>query len=305
MQFRVNTFTYDEWPVQDPASFKDLSIGEEQSVCTVIALSWSPSGLGKHKRPILAVLTSNLVLSFWGSASNPVDTASWQRVLIVNNAIRRSWEKRNLSKNPLSEKSIRRKVRIRGSAWAPNVRRCLESYDPQAKARHEVFLLAVANDDADILILLISSPYIDHSNSWDAKIVKIIGFGDNGPQTDNIASPARDPYRNEDSEVVESPRDNRELAEGLSSLFKIALESKRFVDSTAWGPLPSKTDGQTVLSVIYNSTVFHCVISISFLFPMNTILSNIPRFRYNCTASNKHSDVDRFGGVVAWCNHVN
>lgn len=304
VQFRVNTFTYDEWPGQDPASFDDFSIGEEQSACTVIALQWSLPGLGKHKRPVLAVLTSNLLLSFWSSTSDPINGASWQRVFIVNNAALKSWERRYLSGKPLTESLIRRKLRIRSTAWAPKARQCLENYDPQVEARQGVFLLAVANDDAEVLILLISSPYIDHSNSWDAKIVKIIRFSDNGPQTDCNAVRARAVFRNGDLEVVDSPRVIRDLAESHSSVFKIALKSKQFIDSIAWGPLALKAKGETVLSFIRNGVVFHCSFSISFLFPEDTFLFNVPRFRFKCSDGYKKTDIDQFGGVVAWHSHV-
>ena len=56
LRITVSYFITQEWPWQVPASFKNMSIGEEQARATVTALAWSPPGLAKHRRSILAVL---------------------------------------------------------------------------------------------------------------------------------------------------------------------------------------------------------------------------------------------------------
>lgn len=58
-----------------------FSIAVEQSISTVLGLAWSPSGLAQFRRSVLAVLTSNLILSLW----EPVGAkGQWARVGIVN-----------------------------------------------------------------------------------------------------------------------------------------------------------------------------------------------------------------------------
>ena len=292
VKFRVNAFTYDEWPMHDPESFDDFSIGEEQSNCTVIALQWSPTGLGKHRRPVLAVHTSNLLVSFWQFGSDPSDGASWQRVLVVNNAVKRSLEKRCQSENLLTQTQNCRRLRIRAIAWTPKA----------CESRRGVFLLAVTNDSAEILILSVTSPYIDHSNSWDSKVIKIIQVSDKGPQSDE-ATRARNASENGVLEHnAKTPENGRDLA--ASSLFKIALGKKRFVDTVSWGPLNLLPNEETILSLIYNGVVFHCLLSISFLFPVNTCVSNVPRLRFECKGSYKDSYFNPYSSVAAWYRHV-
>lgn len=298
----MNTFTYDEWPVHDPESFDDFSIGEEQSNCTVIALHWSPTGLGKHRRPVLAVHTSNLLVSFWQFGSDPSDGASWQRVLVVNNAVKRSLEKRCQSENLLPQNQNCRRLRFRAIAWTPKACQRSENQN-QTESRRGVFLLAVTNDSAEILILSVTSPYIDHSNSWDSKVIKIIQVSDKGPQSDEEAKGARNASENEVLEHnAKTPENGRDLA--ASSLFKIALGKKRFVDTVSWGPLNLLANEETILSLIYNGVVFHCLLGISFLFPVNTCVSNVPRLRFECKGSYKDSCFNPYSSVAAWYIHV-
>lgn len=105
---RVNQFNPSEWPQLTPATTTDLSIGEEQSDSTVIALSWSHAGLGRYTRSVLSVLTSNLILSLWETNGSP---GVWQRTCVVN----------NLLKPALAtlDAHSRRTARIRSFAWLP------------------------------------------------------------------------------------------------------------------------------------------------------------------------------------------
>ncbi len=104
----VNQFRQDEWPHQDLAPLRDLSLGEEQSESFVVSLAWSPPGLGLHKRSVLAILTSNLVLSLWESNGMP---GSWRRTHIVNP---------NPSESDAGSAGFkRRSQRIRAFVWLP------------------------------------------------------------------------------------------------------------------------------------------------------------------------------------------
>lgn len=81
---RVDMFTQEEWPERSLRSIRTFSIGAEQSESTVIALSWSTCGIGIHRRYVLGVLTSNLLLSIW--ETNGFEQG-WRRTGIVNNRL--------------------------------------------------------------------------------------------------------------------------------------------------------------------------------------------------------------------------
>ena len=153
----VSKFTTNEWPWQEQASFKDMSIGEEQARATVTALAWSPPGLAKHRRCVLAVLTSNLILSLWASSSNPTDVDSWERVFIVNKAL---------------SLGSRLQQRIRSMAWVPT--------NPQHVDRQTLFsgrkwgipLLTIADDSNGLYFLKVSSPFSGQYFAWNIKVLR-------------------------------------------------------------------------------------------------------------------------------------
>ncbi|RMZ88265.1 hypothetical protein DV736_g4503, partial [Chaetothyriales sp. CBS 134916] len=126
---RVNRFSELEWPHQELAALGDLSIGEEQSESRAVSLAWSPPGLGLHKRSVLAVLTSNLVLSLWESNGKP---GTWRRALVVSEHIH------NEEANSPGFK--RRSRRIRAFTWLPPL---IDAHAPKWGAH----LLAVVNDN--------------------------------------------------------------------------------------------------------------------------------------------------------------
>lgn len=109
---RVNQFELSEWPFQRLAPINDFSIGEELSESNVVALSWSPDGLGMYRRSVLAVLTSNLILSFWETDGQ---LGVWQRTCLVNSSLPRHEDQRNTD-------SSRRQSRIRSFLWLPALR---------------------------------------------------------------------------------------------------------------------------------------------------------------------------------------
>ncbi|MCJ1460402.1 hypothetical protein MMC28_010782 [Mycoblastus sanguinarius] len=166
VRLQVNAFTKDEWPTQGQASFKDMSIGEEQARASVIAISWSPPGLAKHRRSVLAVLTSNLILSLWASNSDTRVSESWERVLIVNKILPTSSEPND---NTKSEES-RSKGRIRSMAWAMALTPRVECTALQARD-WGYFVLAVSDDANGTHLLMITSPYLGRDPGWDATIL--------------------------------------------------------------------------------------------------------------------------------------
>ena len=141
VRFRVNTFKESEWPYQEPASLKDLSLGEEQSTSIVTALAWSAPGLATHGRCVLAVSTSNLLVSLWESSTNPADPRSWQRSCILNHAIPEHW----LKVHGEELLSIRQS-RIRAVTWSCEPPKVNNSW----KRLH---LLALINQNGDLYVL--------------------------------------------------------------------------------------------------------------------------------------------------------
>ncbi|RMZ76446.1 hypothetical protein DV737_g4783, partial [Chaetothyriales sp. CBS 132003] len=126
---RVNRFSDLEWPHQELTALDHLSIGEEQSQSRVVSLAWSPPGLGLHQRSVLAVLTSNLVLSLWESNGKP---GTWRRALVVRDHIHN--EEANFAG------SKHRSQRIRAFTWLPPLTHA-------NAAKWGTHLLAVVNDN--------------------------------------------------------------------------------------------------------------------------------------------------------------
>ena len=156
VRITVSNFTTAEWPWQKPASFRDMSIGEEQARATVTALAWSPPGLAKHRRSVLAVLTSNLILSLWSSESNPTDPRTWERVLIVNKAL---------------SSASRLHQRIRTMEWAPINPQHIDRQTIFSRRKWGISLLAIADDSNGLYILQTSSPYAGQSFVWDVQVL--------------------------------------------------------------------------------------------------------------------------------------
>ena len=156
VRITVSQFTKTEWPWKEQASFEDMSIGEEQARATITALAWSPYGLAKHRRSVLAVLTSNLILSFWASDSNPADLGSWGRVLIANKAL---------------SSGSRLQQRVRSMAWAPTDPQHVERQTPFSRRRWGIPLIAIADDSNGLYILKVSSPFAGQSLAWNIELL--------------------------------------------------------------------------------------------------------------------------------------
>jgi hypothetical protein len=127
---RVNQFEPSEWPHQALATVTQFSLGEELSESTIVSIAWSPQGLGVYRRSVLAVLTSNLLLSLWETNGR---LGSWQRTAVVN---------QYLPVEPSNEGAgnARRQRRVRAFAWLPIL-------PSSAESRSGRQLLAVADDN--------------------------------------------------------------------------------------------------------------------------------------------------------------
>lgn len=133
-----------------PQNRDDFSIAAELSTSNVVGLAWSPPGLGRFRRCVLAVLTSNLILSLW----EPVGAkGQWARVAVVNHALHASQD------NPTELEGIDfRKTNIRSFSWCPPLK--VPFYDggcselpPSPECRWGMHVLAVANDVNDVILI--------------------------------------------------------------------------------------------------------------------------------------------------------
>ena len=146
----INQFTVEEWPEQPLSAVKDLSVGEEQTDSSVVALSWSPQGLGLHRRSVLAVLTSNLLLSIWETDGSQ---RGWRRTCIVNQYL--STHVGLFNAHPAfvqHEKS----PRIRAFAWSK----------PLKKSRQDQHLLATVDDKDKLTVFSIGKRDTSGYGSW-------------------------------------------------------------------------------------------------------------------------------------------
>ncbi len=109
----VNQFEASEWPFADMSTIKHFSIGEELSDSTIVALEWSPPGLGVHRRSVLAILTSNLIFSIW--ETNGI-SGIWKRTGVVNQYLSIGADLDG------SRESDRRRRRVRAFCWLPPVK---------------------------------------------------------------------------------------------------------------------------------------------------------------------------------------
>jgi hypothetical protein len=157
-------------------SWKNFSIGEEMSESFVHALDWSPPGLGKHKRSVLAVLTSNHVLSIWECVGKPEIATDWVRACVINHALQAHYKEKDVQNPEESEhdhfERLRAKQRIRAFAWSsalPDL--SLSGASGDCTTRHPY--LAVSNDRGEVLIVKIQTPYDilePDSESWSLSV---------------------------------------------------------------------------------------------------------------------------------------
>ncbi|KAI9706103.1 MAG: hypothetical protein M1836_005509 [Candelina mexicana] len=223
---QINKFTLDEIGILEPADSKTLSLGEEQSTSTVVSLIWSPPGLGKHRRSVLAVLTSNNVLSIWETYPN--ETKKWNRSLIINNAIAKYFE----GLYDLIEESeaqqyhvTRLRRRIRAFSWSLP---CHPRTIPGSESPCDVWgvpILAVTNDNNEIIFIQLKSPYYPLSfrgKQWRADVLGHV-------------------------QVTQNPTDGP-----LSnSLLAISSRPVRFVSHIAWSPWVRRSDGAEEAVLVY------------------------------------------------------
>lgn len=189
----------------------------------VSGLLWSPPGPAKHRRSILGVLTTNLVLSLWESTSDPKEPGSWKRITVINNLIGKYFEQlnddRDVEESRKSELTRLRK-RIRTFSWSKACR--LEGKTAKCKMYEKwgVPVLAVTNDNNEIIFIHILRPDGRSSGAIKQWHTEVLGhLKASGPsEAPSLLAP--------------------------SSLLEVALKEQRFILQLSWSPwTASEHDG--------------------------------------------------------------
>ena len=141
----VSRFSEAESPLVQLASLSDLSLREGQSNSSVCSFAWSSVGIGLHKRHVLAVLTTNLLLSLWESTGVP---GSWRRTYILNSLIAADEIQPN-----------RRIQRVRAFAWLPGL------HADEEDRREQQFLITVDGTDK-VCVFHLAKANLTTDNSW-------------------------------------------------------------------------------------------------------------------------------------------
>jgi hypothetical protein len=136
---------------------------------TVVSVSWSPPGLVKHRRSVLAVLTTNQVLSIYAYAGT-----KWTRVAIVNKALESHFGE---NVNPDTPKT--RKTSIRSFTWTPPL--IIPAQDqphPGPESRWGIPFLAITTDANDVAFVQFhtSSGQQASSNILHCELVSVVSL---------------------------------------------------------------------------------------------------------------------------------
>ncbi|KAL8681028.1 MAG: hypothetical protein Q9186_002801 [Xanthomendoza sp. 1 TL-2023] len=182
VSFKINSFTFDEWPPQELAKLADFSIGEEQSPSTVVALAWSPLGMARHSRFALAILTTNHVLSLWASTSDLRAASSWERVLVINQALKIPPLTSLIGQDESNPIDPRPSERIRSMSWAPQqsmpsagTSSTFKTTSPDHSS--PIQYLAVTNDANEAIVLRIRTFWSHDRCPWEAQIAARASWG--------------------------------------------------------------------------------------------------------------------------------
>jgi len=174
---KVPLFSTDELPLKEPAPMQSYSIGQEISNSSPTAIAWSPPGLAKHRKCALAVLTANLVLSMWATEGKPQDASSWNRRLIVNDALREYYFPKLTEASyhaiPLIEERLRLRSRIRAFSWAPELPSLDRACVVGTQLSYGQHIVAISNDDNHVALVAIHSPTSSNGTrkAWAAEVL--------------------------------------------------------------------------------------------------------------------------------------
>jgi hypothetical protein len=216
---KVPLFSADELPLKELAPLPNYSIGEEISNSAPISIAWSPSGLAKHRKCALAVLTANLTLSIWSAEGKPQDEPSWARRLIINNALAGHFNGHDDGPSHLAvlpKEQLRLRSRIRAFAWAPALPSSEATSIIGTSLLYSRNFLAVSNDDNHLVLVAVESPTstLGAERDWKAEVLTHESLITN---TDNSFSEPR--------------------------VFEDMMKQQRYISHIAWSPWMTCDDG--------------------------------------------------------------
>lgn len=170
------------------------------------------------------------MLSIWTSTKEPKDSRSWERVLIINNAIReyfgRTRQHRGFEKSE-EEELTRVRTRIRAFSWSKASFLNGTKWDSKRYQKWGLSLLAVANDNNEIVLLHTfahDGPIQTHTKQWHAEVLG------------HFCVPA-----SSDTLPLLAP----------SSLLAKALHRRPFVSELSWSPWTATTGRGEVAFLSY------------------------------------------------------
>ena len=235
LRLRATSFSPEELQQEDPISSKSASLGEEISSADVVRARWTPSGIAKHGRCALLVLTQNLLLSLWSPEKQPRLHQDWQRRFIINHELQKYFEAifPDLKQESGERRSERLKELIRVRAFAVS-----RPFDAGLRRVYSVSLdglclIATANDNNEVFIL------------------RCCGSEDEKGVTELAV------------ETHFSVRDDDDLRPGLNWTFEDYIEKPRFVQHLAWSPWIVDSDGRLrsmLLCATRNALLFRWII---------------------------------------------
>lgn len=207
---------------------RDMSIAQEQSESTVVALAWSPPGLAKHRRAALAVLTSNMLVSIWTSNSKIIEPKSWERVLVVNYAALL-----DLANSKFQNTKQANLHKIRSMAWAPLYVHRKDPENPAYKSQSsaETYLLAFATDDSTLYFFIVNSPFTCRSSSWH---LEYLSHCEAPRISRDQCFRSNSQLRNEINGTCDEP-ENLSAAESRPSLLSDLMKASSFIDEISFG----------------------------------------------------------------------
>ncbi|KAL4972194.1 transcription factor IIIC subunit delta N-term-domain-containing protein [Aspergillus desertorum] len=242
-RFRANVFTINEWPVIFPQPRDYFSIGAEQSFSTVAGIGWSPPGLARYRRSVLAVLTSNMVLTIYAPTNN---SGKWRRIAIINKALENFFYESivNDTLNSRTHSFCRdiedntartRKTNIRAFTWLPPLKVPAENdMYPGPESRWGVSLLAITNEDNDLVFLHVQPSSSDQASQEALGIAGVsvvslptsAGFGQalqfHSLLAQAIRSQVRSLYLSSGPWLYQAERRNRSKEDPISAIANVA-----------------------------------------------------------------------------------
>ena len=170
-------------------------------------------------------------------------------------------------------------------SWAPRACPPCEERNHSFKNKKGAFFIAVANDDGDVSILLVSSPYSNMSISWNCTVIKLIQTTGDALVILPKAPACSDETRLSD---IVAPPQFQTSQDGLGesnngahfhpSLFKFALQEKKFIDHIVWGPWRFGEGAETIITFSRCGTFFHCLFEVQFQVSQYGVMTQVLSF---------------------------